>query len=393
MTSVHNVDTSLLGDGIHAALRAASEAAPIAVDPTTGAVVVLRYADMEPVARDPRLAGIGLTLFDLLGIPEGPLRNWYRGVMFTNEGAPHQRLRSLVSRAFTPKSVDALRAQAAELAAASLRPIAEGGGGDLVEAFSTFPVRVMCRLLGVPDDDVRIFVGWAEDLAPVFGVMSEPEIVAASEAIVALSDYVSGLADRRRQEPTGDLVSRLLETDLTDDEVVTMVINLIVGGHDTTTSQLGCTMLALLRHPGATEALREDPALVGSAAAESIRFEPSIGFVPRSALEDLTVAGHDVPAGSIVLLATAAANREVGVWLDADRFDPARFTDPKAPRLLTFGAGPHYCLGANLARMTVEEGLRAFLALGNVSPVDDVDDVDWRRVLGQSPVGLAVSCA
>src|ERR1051325_12252556 len=107
---------TIIGDELHVALRREAERGPTAVEPTTGAVVVLRHADVETLARDHRLAGVGLSLFDLMGITDGPLRKWYGGLMFTNEGPAHDRLRTLVSRAFTPRAVELLRADAAVLA-------------------------------------------------------------------------------------------------------------------------------------------------------------------------------------------------------------------------------------------------------------------------------------
>src|SRR5688572_27093510 len=139
------------GDEMHAALRAAAERGPIAVEASSGATVVLRHRDIEALARDPRLAGVGLALFDLMGIDAGSLRDWYGRLMFTNEGAVHDRMRGLVSRAFTPRSVEALRKDAATLADYALRNTTQAGGGDLVEAFGLVAMRVMCRLLGVPE--------------------------------------------------------------------------------------------------------------------------------------------------------------------------------------------------------------------------------------------------
>src|SRR3954468_2243370 len=107
--------SNVFDDGLHEALRTAADAGPVATDPDTGATLVLHYEDIDRLARDHRLAGVGLTFFDFMGVSDGPLRDWYGGLMFTNEGAVHQRLRALVSRAFTPRAVDALRTDAASL--------------------------------------------------------------------------------------------------------------------------------------------------------------------------------------------------------------------------------------------------------------------------------------
>ena len=385
-----------IGDELHHMLRTAAAEGPIAVDANSGAIVVLRYEDVERLAFDRRFAGVGLAFFDLMGITEGQLREWYGRLMFTNEGDVHHRLRSLVARAFTPRAVEALRADTAGLAAEVLAPVLAEGGGDLVAATALLPARVMCRLLGVPDADVAVFGGWADALSPVFGFMTPQQREAADSALAGLLEYVDAMATARRRDPADDLISALLvaedEGDRLDHaELVDMVANLLVGGHDTTASQLGCTLLTLVRHPEELDRLHERPELVASAVSETIRFEPSIPAVPRTAAQPVDIGGTEVGAGSLVMLSTAAANRQAGVWDDPDSFDVTRFTQPEVPRLLTFGAGPHFCLGAALARLTVEETVRATLDLGpKLRAAGDPFDVPWRSVLGRSPVAVPV---
>lgn len=361
-----------------------------------GTVVVERYNEVEELARDKRLAGVGLTMFHLMGITSGPLHDWYSGLMFTNDGPTHDRLRSLVSRAFTPRAVEALRADAAELATSAMRPVAGDGGGDLIEVHALLAMRVMCRLLGVPEADVAVFGKWADDLSPIFGLMEPQQIDAATAAIGELLAYVDELAHRRRTDPGGDLITSLLAAEdagdkLSHDELVAMVANLLVGGHDTTTSQIGCTLLTLLQHPAEAQTVRETPEVLNSAVAETIRYSPSIGGVPRTAVEPLEIGGEAVDAGTLVILATAVANRQPDMWHDPDTFKPDRFLAPDAPRLLSFGAGPHYCLGAALARLTVEEATRATLATGDIRLAEDPQSIPWRIVLGQSPARLPVT--
>jgi cytochrome P450 len=385
-----------LDDSLHSLLREAADAGPIAVDPVTGGVYVLRHRDVEQLAHEPRLAGIGLALFDLMGIGGGPLRDWYGGLMFTNEGEAHHRLRTLVSRAFTPKAVDALRPVVARMAADALAPVHAAGGGDLVAALRMVPMRVMCRLLGVPADDVAVFGAWADALSPVFGYLTPEQIVAAEQAIIELLEYVAGLTRGRAADPGDDLVTALLAAEvdggrLTHDEVLAMVANLLVGGHDTTSSQLGCSCLTLLRHPDAMARVGHQRELLGPAVAETIRFEPSLPVVPRTVAEPVVVVDRELPTGTIVMLVTAAANREPGVWSEPDRFDVERFTTRDVPRLLSFGAGPHYCLGTALARLTVEESVGATLDLGPLVPTADPWAVEWRVVLGRSPARLDVA--
>jgi cytochrome P450 len=388
-----------LGDELHAALRAAADAGPVSAENSSGATIVLRHADVEALARDPRLAGVGLSFFDLMGITDGPLREWYGGLMFTNEGDKHDRLRKLVSRAFTPRSAERLRTDAGERASSSMASVVAHGDGDLAAEVSLVAMRVMCRLLGVPEDDVPVFAGWADALSPIFGVMSPEQIQAGNDAIVAMLGYVEELAARRRADPADDLITALIAAEdegdrLSHDELVAMVANLLVGGHDTTTSQIGCSLLTMLRFPDEADRLRADASLLQSAVEETIRYEPSIIGVPRTVVAPVTVAGTELQPGAVVMLCTAAANREPGVWDDPDAFDVTRFSRKGVPALLSFGAGPHFCLGAALARMTLQETVRALVTRGaSLRLTEAPEDIPWRSVLGRSPARLPVAAA
>ena len=269
------------GASVIEAVTAAAAQGPLATEILSSAPIILRYADVESLARDPRLAGVGLTVFDLMGLNEGPLRDWYGGLMFTNEGEVHHRLRALAGSGLHPQAVEAIRSTAAELAAACLEPMTAAGGGDLVEANAWLAMKVMCRLLGVPDADVAVFGKWAGALSVTFKYMEPDQIDNATSAITALLEYVAELAEQRRANPGPDLMTALLHAETDDDrltaaELVSMVTNLLVGGHDTTTSQIGCSLLTLLSEPDQADHLRARSDLVPSAVAETIRLQPSI---------------------------------------------------------------------------------------------------------------------
>jgi len=389
-------------DTMHDLYRGAREAGPAAIDARTGALVALRYDEVERLSHDPRLAGIGLSLFDMLGIGEGPLRTWYSSIMFTNEGDAHHRLRRLAAKVFTPRSVERHRALAASLTSKRMAAIEAAGGGDLVTAFGDLPITVICTLIGVPDDQISDFVAYGDALSPVFGFMEPDQIVGAEAAVVALTRDVDRMIASRQDQRGDDLISGLLDAEeagdrLTHEEVITMVGNLIVGGDDTTSSQIGCSLLTLLRHPDALDDLRTDPSIVGAVVNETIRFEPSITVVPRTVVEPLAIAGAERSPGSLVFLSSASTSRQADVWGDPDVFRPSRFGDPGAPKLLSFGSGPHYCLGAALARMTLEEVVKGAAAAGlgdSIVPAIDVLDpaaVEWISILGRSPARLPVT--
>lgn len=379
--------------GLTDTLAEAARQAPAVVDASTGVIYVLRYDEIDTLARDRRMTGVGLTLFDLMGI-EGELRDWYSSLMFTNEGETHLRLRRLVSRAFTPKAVDRLRQHAVGLVESSFASLETAGGGDLVAAFRLVPIRVICRLLGVPDEENGVFAGWADALSPIFAYMDKDQIEAARSALAGLLAYVADLVDRRRSSPSDDLITALLEAGesgdrLTRQEVATMVANLLVGGHDTTGSQLACTLLTFLRHPESVTRISSGEVTPADAVTETMRFEPSIGAVARRTTEPVEIAGITRPAGTVIVLALSTGNRDPEIWEDPDSFRVDRFASPTAPHLLSFGTGAHYCLGSNLARMTLEETTRGLVAR-NVVPAIDLDDVPWRIVLGRSPATLPV---
>lgn len=375
-------------------MHAAAAKGPTAVDGTTGAVHVLRHMDIEALLRDPRVRGAGLSLFDAMGIDDGPLRSWYGELMFTNEGKTHDRLRRLVSKAFTPRSVEKLRPFAAARVAERLDSVRRAGGGDLVDLLGDVPMQVMCSLVGVPGAAVPEFVGWVDALSPVFGFMEPAQVDAATAAITELLDYLAKLVEQRGQAPAADILSSLVAAEhdgdrLTRDETVTMVANLLVAGHDTTASQIGCSLLTLLARPSVMKAVAAAPSSAPAVLTETIRFDPSITAAMRTVVEPLEVGGVDRPAGTVLMCNFLTANRDPGVWDDGDSFRPERFADPHAPRLLSFGGGPHFCLGAALARMTLEETVRAVCELAPTL-VGDPDGIGWVQVLGRSPERLPV---
>ena len=392
---------STFDERLHVDYRDARAAGPSGIALDTGAVIVLHYDDIERLSHDPRLAGIGLSVFDFLGIPDGPLRRWYSSLMFTNEGDAHHRLRRLAARVFTPRSVERHRELAASLADDRMADLIEAGGGDIIAALVDVPITVICTLIGVPADRIPDFIKYGDALSPVFGLMDPDQVAVAERAVVDLMVDVEAMIDSRLGERGDDLISGLLDAEeagdrLTHDEVVTMVGNLIVGGHDTTSGQVSCSLLTLLRHPDVLDDLRSDPSLVGAVVNETIRYEPSITIVPRTVLETMEIGGVERPVGSMVFLASASASRDENVWGDPDVFRPTRFAEPDAPKLLSFGSGPHYCLGAALARMTMEEVLLAAAraGLGDTIVADapiDADSIEWRQILGRSPARLPVT--
>lgn len=374
-------------------LIAAGRHGPTATDATTGMLIVLGYQEVVRLAHDRRMAGVGLTMFDMMGV-EGPLREWYGELMFTNEGEAHARLRRLVSRAFTPRSIDQLRPFTRQLVETSFATLEADGRGDLTGAFARLGTKVMCGLLGVPQDQVPVFAGWADALSRIFGYMDADQIEAAAEALGALLAFTADLVERREGEPCDDLITALLAAEhggdkLSRHEVVTMVANLLVAAHDTTASQLSCSLLTLLRHPEALDWIAKGQVTPGHALTEAMRFEPAIPAFPRTLTAPMEIAGTEHPSGTVVLLTVASANRDAAVYREPDRFDVTRFANELVPNPISFGTGPHYCLGANLARMAMEEAITG-LAQSRLRLPQEGVRIAWRSVLGRGPVSVPV---
>jgi cytochrome P450 len=179
---------------------------------------------------------------------------------------------------------------------------------------------------------------------------------------------------------------------LTHAETVTMIANLLVAGHDTAGSQIPCSILVALQHRDVMAGALDDAARFSSAVSGTIRLEPSIPAIPRTTVAPIDLHGTTLPAGSMVFLCIAAACRDETAWREADQFDPDRFTRPHTANLLNFGAGTHYCLGTGLAKIAVEESLRAVLAADPPLYLTEVPaEIPWRQVLGRSPARLLVS--
>jgi cytochrome P450 len=360
--------------------------------------VITRYAEAAAVLRDPRFSSDQHTRFLRPGVeerhraymeanpPRGPRLS---DSMLFKDGADHERLRGLVSKVFTPRMIESLRTRIQELADELLDAVEPAGRMDLIADFAfPIPVTIICELLGVPAEDRADFRDWtamvARSLDPSTNETEEAEIDRAGrEASEAFGAYFGDLVARRRREPREDLVSALIsaqdgEDKLTTDELLATFVLLLVAGHETTTNLIGNGMLALLRNPGELEKLRADLSTdaVKVAVEELLRYEPPVAGVLRIATEDIPFGGTVIPAGHDALVIIGAANRDQAVFEDPDRLDVRR-TDN---RHLTFSGGPHFCLGAPLARL---EGQVAFQALLRRFPNIELDteDPEWRETL------------
>lgn len=281
--------------------------------------------------------------------------------MLESDPPQHTRLRSLVTREFTARRIEALAPRVRELTEALLDSMtaASDGRADLVAALS-FPLTmsVICELLGVPDLDRASFKKWSNEVV----ASTSPE--ATVGAVQSITTYLTGLIAHKRSEPGDDLLSALLRTTdedgdrLSPDEVVGMAFLLLAAGHETTVGLISNTVLALLRHPDQLALLRSDLSLTGDAVEETLRYDsPVENSTYRFATETMDFCGARFEEGDPVLVSFASAGRDGERFEDADRFDITR----TARRHLSFGHGIHFCLGAPLARLEAGVAVRALL--------------------------------
>jgi cytochrome P450 len=340
---------------------------PVYFDEPTGQWVVTRHADVNALLRDRRLGRTYLHVasHEEFGQPEepeflAPFWRLIRAGMLDVEPPDHTRLRRLVSKAFTPRRVEGLRARVRELATELARGLAERGGGDLLaEVAEPLPVTVIAEMLGIPAADQPLLRPWSAQICGMYELDPPDETQrTAVRASVEFSEYLRDLARTRRAAPGEDLISALTAVEgLTEDELVGTCVLLLNAGHEATVNATGNSWWALLRNPDQLDRLRADHGLIPTAVEELLRYDTPAPMFERWVLEDVEVAGVRVPRGTEVALQFASANHDPDVFDEPGALDLARDPNPH----IGFGAGIHFCLGAPLARIELAESMGALL--------------------------------
>jgi cytochrome P450 len=334
--------------------------------------VVTSYQDVAAVLAEPRFSHQQFTLSSW-GIEEPPpvvgrefrRLNSSMGRQMLFLDAPEQtRQRSLVAKQFTPRVIARLQDQIQEITDSLLDSAAPKGRMDVIADLAfPLPATVIAQMLGVPADEAPQFKKWSDDfIAYIGGATTLTQDLAAYLSLDDLHDYFRTALALRRDQPQEDVMTLLLQAEsegerLTEEEIIANCLLLLAAGHETTTQLIGNGLLALLRHPEQLEKLRADPTKIGPAVEELLRYDSPVQWTSRVTREAFTWRGHEFASGQMVSIALASANRDPTQFPEPDYLDITRAEN----RHMAFGTGPHFCLGASLARMEGQIALGTLL--------------------------------
>lgn len=320
---------------------------------------VTGYDDAVALLRDRRFHSALSRLPEMSGLEPGNAMETRRRSILSMEGEEHTRLRRLVSPAFTPAAADRLRPVMRDVIEQLVDPLCAGGRAELVaDVCEPYPIPIICELLGAPRRDWKLFSAWATDIFRIFNQNLADDLPAIERASSSLEAYVRELVEVRRSDPADDLLSALIAVEeagdrLSNDELVMLAEAVLMAGTDTTRNQLACCVALLAGRPDVWDELARDPGVAPRVAEECLRTLGAVRATVRVASQDIVYRDVLFPAGTLVSVSLAAANRDT-VFADPDTFDPAA---PRDRQHLTFGSGIHHCLGAALARAELQEGL------------------------------------
>ena len=352
----------LKGERFHDTMRELSERSWIASSPI-GFIVLDREASAF-FLRTRSATFPGMRIAEMFEVPEGPLLEQMRRNILHINGDAHRRLRNLVNPAFTPRAADRWRPAMREFLERLWEPLADARSCEFVEAFAKpYPSLTIATVMGAPLEDAPKLHRWSNLIQRQFdpaSLMGERDLI--ERACEEFYEWAGALIEKRRGDPGDDLISTLIAAEqdgdrLSESECMNLVLNVLVGGVDTTQSQLAHGLRVFAAHPEQWELLGAEPERAKATVEELLRYEPITPFTARLLHEPVEYRDVTFPADTIVMVCSFTGNRD-GVEGDPEAFDIT--AERGAAKPLTFGAGIHYCLGANLARAELQEAL-AFL--------------------------------
>jgi hypothetical protein len=335
---------------------------PVHWSDSIGGWVLTRYDDIVTTFRDvTRFSNEGRLARAVEYLPAASrakfkiFEDHYRMKSLIHSDPPdHTRLRALVTKAFSPRLVEAMRPRIQAIVNGLLDSVQGRGQMDVIRDLAVpLPVTVLAQIFGAPASDQMLFKGWADDLLAFQGLNkpSEETLAGSQKALVEIRGYLAGLIQERQRQPREDLLSELVAAEaeggkLSESELLNSCITLLVAGHETSTSMIGNGIYTLLSHPDQWRLLQSDPSLLTSAIEEILRYESPVARQPRLMKQDTEMGGKQIRSGEMVFQMLNAANRDPAYFTEPDRFDITR----QKNRHLAFGFGIHFCVGATLAR-------------------------------------------
>lgn len=330
---------------------------------------VSRHADVSTLLRDARLSVADHNL------AEGPMRDQFEQLaadapvklvtMMDSDPPDHTRLRSLVGKVFTPRSIAALEPMVTELVDQSLDRIADAGSANLIAALAfPLPFEAISKMLGMPDTNSKRLLELTETLVVALEPIGDPDVMAAiGKTEVELSGMMQEIIAWKRNNPGDDLMTALIQAEhngdlLSNDELVAQILLLYVAGHHTTVNLIGNGVAALLRHPDQLALLQSNPDLIGNAIEEFLRYDSPTHQTRRITLAPYQIGDREIPAGAMMIACLGAANRDERTF--GPDADVLRLDREQARHHVSFSLGTHHCLGSALARL---EGRVAFSRL------------------------------
>ncbi|MBZ0297847.1 MAG: cytochrome P450 [Anaerolineae bacterium] len=351
--------------------RQLREQAPVYWSDLWGCWILTRYDDITASLQDyQHFTSLG-RLTATMDLPEPlweqvqPLIRHYSQGLINVDPPAHTRMRQLVHQAFTPRTIRKMAGYVETIVDSLIRDVIDQGQMDIIWDFSyPLPVRVIAELMGIPLEDHERFKAWSGKIVEFMATPKpQPEVLLGSQAaLMELQQYFRDIFRQRRASPQDDLISALVAVEaegdrLTEEELVSTCVTILIGGHETTTNLIASGMLALIQHPGEMQRLRESPELAPSAVEEFLRYEGPFQRNRRIATEDVILGDQYIRKGQLVMQMLGAANRDPSHFPDPDRLDITR--EPN--KHLAFGYGPHFCLGASLARLEAPIAIQSLM--------------------------------